>query len=203
MDTAALQRWAARTEREVTLPSGQRAKIVIPAPEALLRNDAMPQDLRAMVLQFTTGAVNPNELDADGMATFLRMQQELASLTLRRLWVEDEDDASTGKWVDARYSVDQLQALDLPQDDMTSLENLALRRVTPAQLTAASLAELGMLDVAMAAQVQRQEAAGTIGAYGTFRDEPRGAGAGANGAAVREPAVNADGDPGSSPSLGH
>lgn len=180
MSTAdALSRWAAKGDREVTLPTGTRVKVRVPPVEQLIRDKGMPTELRGMVLQFATTGFDTEKLDAEGLEHLLTLQALLASRTIRALWNDE-----TEQWDEVRLTPDQLDELGLPSEDLTAIEHIALRRATPNQITVHAKRDLGLVAPEEAEVVQQEEAGGTVDAFGPFRDQSGGAGAGAAGAAV-------------------
>jgi hypothetical protein len=173
-----LRDWAAKAAHDVTLPSGSRVLVRLPGADELLRNDAMPTELRAMVLKFYTVGLETRNLDEEALARVQTLQLYLAATSVRAIRDEDAD-----AWVPVSLDPAGLKALGLPEEDLTALEQIALRRKSPQQVTTQ-----GRIDVGLH-QVQRQlaeEAGGTVNDWAPFRHGQRGNPDGADGAAVRE-----------------
>ena len=195
---AVLERWASRTDQEVTLPTGTKARVRLPSPEALARNDQLPQELRAMALRFAVGGVRTTGLTTEERLEYVGLQDELTARTLTGLWDEDGE-----AWVAVQLSVEELRELGLPEQDLTALQAIATRQMTPAQVTAVSLEGLGLLTATQAAAVLQKEAGDTVDGWTRFRGQQGGPGAGTDSAAVREPAQQHAGGAGPSAGAGH
>jgi hypothetical protein len=195
---AVLERWASRTDQEVTLPTGMRAKVRLPSPEALARNERMPKELRSVALQFAVNVVRVNELDEDGKLAYVQFREQLVSETVQALW-----DDEAGDWVPVHVSREQLRELSLPEEDLSALEDIAERRRTPGQVTALALERQGQLTANQAAQLLQKEAGATVDGWRGFPGQQGGPGAGGDSAHVRKPAKRAAGSDGPSAGAGH
>lgn len=176
-----LREWAAAGEHEVTLPTGRRVKVRLPTAQELLRSDSLPKDLRAAVLRFYTIGLDTRNVDDARVETIRNMQTLLAARSVRALWNEADQ-----SWVPLQLEPALLRDLGLPEEDMTALEQMALRRKSPQQVNAesAALAVNGKLDGLM--KTIDKEADATVNGWRPFRHERGSDPAGPDGAAVRE-----------------
>lgn len=180
--SGALDAWKKRTVEEVTLRSGMQAQVRKPRSDELVRDTAVPADLRTAVLKVYTGATKLEELEPEQFRAFLEQQDRLVSRMV--LALRDGDDA---EWEDVELAPDDL--VDLPPDDVEDLRDIGNRRRTAAEVTATSLMQRELLSRAQALRVREEEQAGTVGAWAEFRDERRGAESGPAGQGVAPPAV--------------
>jgi hypothetical protein len=146
----------------------------IPTPEALLGR--LPADLRRVALRFSTQGVGGEGATDEELSELIEFTAHLVCMTLVEVWDEDKS-----KWDAISLTVDELRGLQLPEEDLTALQAIATRVRAPKQIDAASRAAHGLIELAQAQKVQREEAAGTVDAYVPFRGKPGGAGDGPDG----------------------
>lgn len=108
------------------------------------------------------------------------MVRHLVASSLRAVKGED--------WETVALTVDDLDELELPPDDLRALELIARRITTPATITAASrlgvLGDQQLVDAVLAATTS-EEAASTVTGWATFRREHAGVVHREDGGAVR------------------
>ena len=146
--TAALRGWTEAGWRKVLLPSGVWLRVRLPSIDHLLRKNAFPHELEAIVLKYTMGSFRLSELTKDETIEFLRMRDTLIVHTVReRLVSGDPDDEKKDPpvWepIDLAPHIDELGEL-LPGDDLDKLGLIAMRYQTPQAVTAQSRINLGL-----------------------------------------------------------
>lgn len=196
MTDEALKAWAGRGLHEVTLPSGVEVRIRIPEADVLIRRNLLPDTLLGVASRFVTTGVDLDKATDQERIEFDLMVRHLVASSVRAV-------RSGDTWEDVTLTVQQLDELELPPDDLRALEMIARRMSTPALITAASrLGVTGDQDLADAvlAATTSEEAAATVTGWSSFRGEPAGAHDRADGGAVRAVAGgDLPGDPGSGP----
>jgi hypothetical protein len=196
-DNPALSSWAARGLREVLLPSGTEVRIRLPEAATLIRTGSLPSDLLAVASRFATVGVQLEESSPEERLTFLELTRHLVADALRQV----KDDA--GAWVDVHLAPADLDALELPPDDLRMLELVAQRRATPEVATASSralIAQRAAESLYNEADLERvkddpepdpvalvagEEAGDTVDGWAPFRGESEGPEPGEDGGAVR------------------
>jgi hypothetical protein len=147
--SSALDQWAAAGLSEVTLPSGTRVKVALVSLQSMLRDGTVPQDLRALVLSAVVDGKAPaTETEADRLL-ILHLQDAQTAASVRFI-------CQAGEWQPVALS----DLSGLPTADVEALQAINFRRMTPAEVTAAS-------EGLTAAQ---EEAAETLTAWRQFRD---------------------------------
>lgn len=140
---------------EVLLPSGYRARGVIPGFTALARRGLLDQRVQAAVVALAPrDAVSEQEDDEASLYTGL---DALVAGFLRET-LDPGDDPETGEWKWARLTLDDLDNID--QRDRQVLQMLVLRLRTAADITAE--VERGEYD---------PEGAGDLDSLAEFRDD--------------------------------
>lgn len=165
----------------------------------MARTGVLPQELLAVASRFATTGLQLETASPDERLAFTGLTRQMVSAMIRGVRVDD------GTWEDVRLTPDQLDALELPPDDLRMLELVATRQATPAIANAAARAMIdvrkaaGMLgaadlelDDAVAAETpEAGEADATVTGWATFPGEPPGADDREDGGAVR-PVTGAD-----------
>lgn len=180
--SGALDAWKRRSIEEATLRSGMQARVRKPRTDELVRDTAVPADLRTAVLKVYNGATKLEELEPEQFRAFLEQQDRLVSRMV--LALRDGDD---GEWEEVALGPEDLA--DLPPDDVEDLRDIGNRRRTVAEVTAHSLMQRELLSRAQALHVREEEQAGTVGAWAEFRGGRRGADPGPAGQGVAPAAV--------------
>lgn len=133
--------WLASAERTILLPSGTWMKIVVPSVRKLRRRNVFPNELLPMVKKFENEGVTLSELEDDELDTFVRMMRFLMADMVRAILVPDEtstDEAPAGEWQGVKLTGADLEEADIDEEDASSLQAIAIRRLTPNQVTIAS-----------------------------------------------------------------
>jgi len=196
-DNPALSSWAARGLRDVLLPSGTEVRIRLPEAATLIRTGSLPTELLGVASRFATVGVQLEEATPEERLAFLEMTRYLVADALRQVKGDD------GAWVDVHLTPADLDALELPPDDLRMLELVAQRRATPEVATASSRALMAQRaaerlysaadidalpddpEADPVALVASEEAGDTVDGWAPFRGESEGAEPGEDGGAVR------------------
>lgn len=180
-EAAELLRSWADASHDVTLPTGRRVKIRLPGPDVLVRHNAMPKELRGLVLRLFTGVVDARQMADSQLENVLTMRLLLAADSVRAIY-----DAAADAWVDVNLDGETLRKMGLPGEDLTALELMAIRARTPQQITADSQARLGLAALNGAMNRIDEEVGATVEGWRPFPDGRRGGAPGADGGPVRE-----------------
>jgi hypothetical protein len=182
-----IDRWRNKGLRQVTLPSLTRMKIRIPSGDMLVRSGAMPQDLRALAIQFATAGIELEKLDETAIDQFLKMKNVLIAWAVREIYTGEaefterlqDDDPD---WQPISISADEIDDAELDGDDLGALAAIVMRQRTPNQVTAAVWQDEGKLDRRTLDNFLKDEAP----TVGSFRGDRGGAGS-ADAGGEREP----------------
>lgn len=196
MDSEALSAWASRGLRDVLLPSGTEVRIRLPEAATLIRTGTLPTELLSVAAAFITTGVRLEEAGPEERLRFNDLVRHLVADALRQVRRED------GTWEDVRLAPADLDALELPPDDLRMLELVAQRRTSPEVATASSRVLIARRGVEAAysasdlegmdddepaalATVTDGEAGDTVDGWAPFPGEPAGPEPGTDGGAVR------------------
>lgn len=149
----------------------------------MARTGALPHDLLAVASRFATTGLQLQTATPDERIAFTGLTRQMVAAMLRAV----RGDADV--WEDVRLTVEDLDRLELPPDDLRMLELVAGRQTTPAVATAAAkamiaarevaetlgVAELAMGDAIAAETPEVEEADATVNGWATFPGEPAGA----------------------------
>jgi hypothetical protein len=211
--------WLASAERKILLPTGTWMKIVVPSVRKLRRRNVFPNELLPMVKKFENEGVTLSELEDDELDSFVRMMRFLMADMIRAILVPDEtntDELPSGKWETVKLTGADLEEADIDEEDATALQAIAIRRLTPNQVTIASrrdreLAKMKTLSPEEQRAIIRRrereleierkaeseiesEAEGTVPGWQNFREHDGGARDGESVRAVRDSAESTAGD---------
>ena len=145
--------WLASAERPVLLPTGTWMRIIIPSVRKLRRRNIFPTELLPMVHRFENEGVKFSELEDDELDEFVRMMHFLIAEMVRSILVPDEASSDTrpsGDWQPVTLHGSDLEEAEIDEQDMSSLQAIAIRSLTPNQVTISSrrdreLANMGRL----------------------------------------------------------
>lgn len=171
------------------LPSGVIFALKVPDVEELLRRNLIPDDLRQIALKFGASSVRPETMDGDALEKLLRFMRGLVANSLRYVWegtVEPFADWQTFRpelvkpacWAPVALTLSDLEEGSIDGDDYAALQGIVSREWSPAQITAMSMRDRGMLSPGEADQVIDDERKQTVPEWKSFRGERRGAAAG-------------------------
>lgn len=175
----AMERWARKGDRPVTLASGMRVRLRVRSAVELIRRGMMPQELRARATQYETGGWDPAKLsEEERLQTYDFMRTFIA-----RSIVGIEADDGSG-WTEVQ-ALDATDIADLPEPDLQGIQDIVTLRKSPLQVTAESERALGIIDLVPPRDLEGEAARTTTG-WSEFRNGAGAPAAGADGAAVRE-----------------
>jgi hypothetical protein len=191
----ALAAWGRSALRPVVLPSGMKALVKLPDPGELIRNDALPQDLRAMAAKYASTGVEISDLKGPEIMTFLNLTYELIARAVKYLatsdsaawdaFLRDGGDPSAEGWEPVTLAAAFFAGeADVDQADVEALAQIVGRSVTPNEVTNRSRQDLGLN-----ADPLDPEDGGRVSDFAGFRGKPGGAERGADGEDVRSPAI--------------
>jgi hypothetical protein len=168
---------------EVLLPSGAKVRGRLPTLGTLLRRNLLPRDLLAIALK----AANPAWLtasravdpDTDGRDAQAYLAVLVSAFPRQRC------EPGSDEWRPWTLTPESLTDDSVDELELDALENLVLRLVSPAELTAASRALLGMSDDGDG------EVTTGIAGWEEFRGEPGGGAPDPDGEALGDEAVPA------------
>jgi hypothetical protein len=150
----ALAAWGRSALRPVVLPSGTRALVKLPGVSDLVKNEALPQELRALAARFGSGGIEVTKLSEEEIPHFVRLTYELIARAVKYLALPESeawdlflrqggDPASEG-WeavtLDASFFAGED---DVDQADVEALGALVGRQKTPNEVTLASCLDRG------------------------------------------------------------
>ena len=158
-----LEAWAGGGVHEVVLPSGLRVKGRIPESQDIVVGQLAPSTLITAAMALMGKPLD--ELSDGERSTWVRWQRVLAANFIREVW-----DPATEQWQPATVTADMLETA--PPEDTDALEDIVLRRQTPAQVTAHSRFAAGEITREEWLAVVNREAAGTVNAWSSFRPQP-------------------------------
>lgn len=126
---------------EVLLPTGASVRGHLPTLGTLIRRDLLPRDLLDTALRAADPAwlTVARALDPDDGAAKARAYLGVLVAAFPRQRCEPD-----GEWMPWRLTPENLTDDSVDELEIDALENLVLRLITPAELTAASRALLGM-----------------------------------------------------------
>lgn len=200
----AIDRWMNAGLRQVTLPTGTRMKLRIPAAEQLIRHNVMPQDLRELAVKFASTGLVIEELTPDDLEQFLKMKQVLVAWSIREIYAGDapitekvaDDDPA---WQPIEISADEIDAAEIDADDLGALTSIVLRQRTPNEVTAVVWADIGKLERGSLDEqlrsLEAEDEGETVGRFRDVRADERGADARADGGDVGLPPESDGRDP--------
>lgn len=150
--------------QETTLPSGLKIRGVQPTAQEMIRRGIWPKDLR---VQLFLGGATASEEDEDALK---RLYVESQHVTIAA-YVRQEWDVDNDRWEPVEYTPAEVH--DFAPEDLDALEDIVLRRKTPAQVTAETLERAGTLEPELAAKIVEGEAAATVTGWAEFRGDER------------------------------
>ena len=173
----ALKAWAARGQIPLLLPSGTRVRLHPRSAVEVVREGRIPAELRARAMQYETGGWDPKSMSEE---------ERMQSYDFMRSFIAQ---SIVGVEVDGIIEDVTLEAADLvnlPEADITMIQDVITLRKTPRQAQTESEAALGITTEADAKKVADAEAAGTLPGWAPFRNGSGGDPAGSDGGEVRE-----------------
>lgn len=173
----ALKRWAAKGDIDLLLPSGTRIRVRPRSAVEMVREGGLPAELRARAMQYETGGWDP---------TSMSEEERMAAYDFMRSFVARSIVAIQIDGVSEEVSLEAADLVELPEPDISLVQDVITLRKTPRQANAESEAALGLTTEQEAASVSREEAAGTLPGWNEFRDGTGGDPTGPDGGAVRE-----------------
>lgn len=193
----ALAAWGRSALRPVVLPTGIKALVKLPDAGELIRNDSMPQELRAMAARYSASGIEVSKLEGSEIATFLDLTYELIARAVKYLALADspawdEFLRSGGSPTEEGWEPVTLDASffkgegDVDQADVEALAQIIGRSSTPNEITLRSQRDLGI----GVASLDPNEG-GRVSDFAGFRQEPGSVERGDDGEDVRGPAVRA------------
>ncbi|MBA2439582.1 MAG: hypothetical protein H0V50_02780 [Thermoleophilaceae bacterium] len=156
-----IELWAKGGLVEVILPSGLRIKGKLPLTQEMVVRQLVDTQLISAVVALEERGVET--YDDDERVTWLAWQRAKAAAYIREAY-----NPATEKWESAVVTPAML-GNGVPPDDVDALENIILRRETPAQVTARSRFVSGDITVDELKRILAEEASGTIAAWSSFR----------------------------------
>lgn len=166
----------------------------IPEVAAMARAGLLPDELLGVAGQFATTGVALEAATTEDRLRFARLTSTMVAGMVRSVRAID------GTWEDITLTPAELDALELPPDDLRILELVATRRATPDVASASSRALIAQREIARrltAADLDRdappdakparedEEADAPVTGWATFPGEHAGAVDRADGGAVR------------------
>lgn len=145
---------------EVLLPTGLRIRGVRPTAQELVRRGLWPHDLRTQL--FLGGSVTTPDDDAETQKRYVESQHITIAAYIRY-----EQDPDTSQWERVEYTPAEVH--DFDPMDVDALEDLVLRRRTPAQVSAQTRALRGEIDADELSAILEKEAAATVPGWAEFR----------------------------------
>lgn len=176
-----VEQWAHGGLVECDLPSGLRVRGKLASVQDLILARIVPQELLAKAMALQGKAVE--EFDEGERVTWIEWQRVQAAAFVREAW-----NADTEAWEPAVVTPTML-ANGVPPEDVDALEDIVLRRRTPAQVTAGTRFLAGEIDEAELRRVMQEEAGGTVNAWSAFRRDAGGAAVRPDGPDVERPSV--------------
>lgn len=160
---------------EVLLPTGARVRGHLPTLGTLLRRDLLPRDLLDVALKAADPAwlTVARAFDPDEERAKARAYLNVIVAAFPRQRCEPD-----GEWAPWTLTPDNLTDDSVDELEIDALENLVLRLITPAELTAASRALLGMSAEDEPEVPGIAELAGFRGESGSGAPDPDGEGVG-------------------------
>lgn len=161
----------------------------------MIRTETLPHDLLAVASRFMTTGIKLESASPEERIEVASLTRAMVAGMIRA--VRAGEDA----WEDVHLTPEQLDALELPPDDLRLLELVATRRTTAAIANAASRAMIASQEVAATLGVEDldlddavadeagaalpEEADATVTGWATFPGKPPGAVDREDGGAVR------------------
>lgn len=179
---------------ELLLPSGTEVRVRIPEVAAMARAGVLPDELLGVASRFVTTGIALETASPEDRLRFADMTRRMVAGMVRAVRSDD------GAWESVTLTPEQLDALELPPDDLRLLELVALRQTTPAIANASSRALIAKEQAARALTAAdldqdappddepddaEEEAGTTVMGWATFPVEPAGAVDRADGGAVQ------------------
>jgi hypothetical protein len=190
----ALAAWSQSALRPVELPTGMKALVVLPDVNALLKHEKLPDELRAIAMQFATTGVDVGKLDGPAIVEFVRFSYELVADGLKWLAPPDSeawdkfretgDSPAVEGWEPVRLTGHELQEMTVDQGDIAALVAIVGRQKTPNEVTIESRIDRGLMT-----RPKLEDDGERVGDYATFRGGTPSADAGVHGEDLREPPV--------------
>lgn len=194
----ALAAWGSSALQFVELPSGTRMLVKLPNVAKLLSTGQFPQDLRKIAAKYVQTGIELKELDEAGLREWLDFTYDLIARTVRSIADPAADPAperpGDDGWQAVTLTSGEVREMEIDEDDLDAISNIAHRRTSCRMVTYASRMERGLLDEQARKQAEHEIADGggdTLDQLATFRGQPGGAVGGDDRGAVGLTAVGA------------
>lgn len=137
----AFELWLASAQRIILLPSGTWMKITVPSVRKLRLRGVFPSELLPTVKTFENEGIKLSELADEVLDAFVSLMNFLLADMIREILVPDTmstDEAPSGDWQTIAVAGADLAEAEIDEEDKTALQAIAIRRLTPNQVTIAS-----------------------------------------------------------------
>lgn len=176
--------WAEGGLAEVILPSGLKIKGKIPLIQDMIVNHLADATLIQAVMPLGDKPIE--QYDEGERALWITWQRVQAAAYVRYAW-----NPATQEWEPAVVTPEMLMN-GVPPADVDALEDIVLRRRTPAMVSALSRLNAGEITPEELKRIVTEEASGTVSAWSSFRQGQRGDAPGPDGGGVAGEAVEPD-----------